>query len=378
VLSLVDNIRDFQALRESWNRLADLSPSPLMRHEFFAACLAVSRPDRSPAIFVLSEHGQPSAIAPLERVRQAGASRLQPIGRDLHEPFGFLFRDRDALRNLLLAVRRTKHPLLLARIGADEAEEQVLQSIRRPGDLVIPRDGGASPYLALQGGFEGFERRLSSARRADLRRKQRRAERLGPVVARSLSPSLEDVDAALDAFFRIEASGWKSRSGSAILSSPEREGFFRTFGRSLASQGMLRMFFLSIGASNVAARMAIQHGNRLWELKIGFDENYGHCSPGMLLTYETIRYACAENLAAVEFLGRTAAWNDFWGVEERRHQTLRYYPRGQRSLLCLASDAFEMVRQRWMSAAAPLASAGAITNAANGLNQPGTPQRIVT
>ncbi|WP_424138116.1 GNAT family N-acetyltransferase [Roseomonas chloroacetimidivorans] len=344
-IRVIETVSEFESQQSEWNQLAACSRSPLLRHEFFSACLGMDLRDRTPMIFVASEQGKITAIAPLERVHHAGVHRLQAIGRDLHEPYGFLFRSQDALREVMHAVRESRHPLLLSRVAAGQAEEQTLRDVSRLGDVLIGRDGGTSPYISLSDGFGAFNQRLSSTRRADLRRKRRRAERMGPVVVEAASPALDDVDAYMGRFLQLEASGWKGSAGSAILLSG-KESFFRPYARTLAAQGKLRMFFLSIAGVDAAARMAIQHDNWLWELKIAYNESLHQCSPGMLLTYETIQHACKEGLAGLEFLGLVAAWNDFWGIQKRPHSTIRYYPRGFRSSRCIMSDAW-MAAQRF-------------------------------
>ena len=346
MLQIVETTDEFQSLREEWNIIAESSPSPLMKHEFFSACLSVGYLGRIPSIFILRTEGRVTAIAPFERVRSHGVVRLNPIGRDLHEPSGLLFTDESALHELLNAIRATRYPFLLARIGTGQAEHQALRMVQRWGDMVLPSDGGTSPYLSLEAGSEGFERGLSAARKSDIRRKRRRAERIGRLAMRVVCPTTADVDSTLDAFFKLEASGWKGRAGSAIISTPEKNGFFRHYGRSLAANGQLRMFILSIGNRDVAARMAIQYRNRLWELKICYDENFKDCSPGLLLTYDTIRYACDNKIDTFEFMGRISDWNSFWGVRLRHHSTIRFYPRGIRGLLCIGSDALTVALHR--------------------------------
>ena len=344
MITIIKGLNEFHNLRLEWNRLSDCFRSPLLRHEFFSACLAMGQ-THSPMIFVSSDRAQVNAIAPLERVRQHGVSRLQSIGRTLHEPSGFLFRNPDALKEVLLAIRGSGYPLLLERVAEGEAEEKAVQDVVRIGDLLIRRDGGMSPYLSLRDGFEAFTQRLSSGRRADLRRKRRHAERIGPVEVHAVQPSADETDGYLDIFLQLEASGWKGRNGSAIINASGTENFFRGYASSLAAEGKLRLFFLHIDGTAAAGRLAIQHNNWLWELKIAYDEKLERCSPGMLLTYETIRCACDEGLDGIEFLGRVAAWNNFWGIQERPHSTIRYYPRGLRSGGSILSDAWLAAQQ---------------------------------
>ena len=53
-----------------------------------------------------------------------------------------------------------------------------------------------------------------------------------------------------------------------------------------------------------AVRMAVEVENTLWELKIGYDEQFAKWSPGVVLTHETIRHAFEHGLSGLEFLGR--------------------------------------------------------------------------
>ncbi len=63
------------------------------------------------------------------------------------------------------------------------------------------------------------------------------------------------------------------------------------------------MFFLRIGDATVVARLAVEYSGRLWELKIAYDERFAKCSPGILLTHKTLRYACERGLTGHKFLG---------------------------------------------------------------------------
>ncbi len=66
---------------------------------------------------------------------------------------------------------------------------------------------------------------------------------------------------------------------------------------------------------------------RFWVLKIGYDEEYSRCSPGILLIHETIRYAFTNGLKSYEFLGSDENWLHMWTKDNiRRHISIGYYP----------------------------------------------------
>ena len=75
-----------------------------------------------------------------------------------------------------------------------------------------------------------------------------------------------------------------------------------------------------------AARMTVEFGERLWELKIGYDERWAKCSPGIILMHETLRYACEKQLKGYEFLGHFEPWQQRWPLQTTHHATVGFYP----------------------------------------------------
>jgi CelD/BcsL family acetyltransferase involved in cellulose biosynthesis len=101
---------------------------------------------------------------------------------------------------------------------------------------------------------------------------------------------------------------------------------------------MLRLFFLKIDGKRIAARMAVVNGGRLWELKIGYDEAWSNCMPGILLTHETLRWAVESGLEAHEFLGQAEQWERHWPTEEDEYVSMRIYPLAPAGQLSLVRD----------------------------------------
>jgi CelD/BcsL family acetyltransferase involved in cellulose biosynthesis len=84
---------------------------------------------------------------------------------------------------------------------------------------------------------------------------------------------------------------------------PGEERFLTLYARAAARLGLLRFYFLRINGAAAAATTMVDHGNRLWGLKLGYDERFRRVSPGILLAYEILRHAfeCG-NYEALEFL----------------------------------------------------------------------------
>jgi CelD/BcsL family acetyltransferase involved in cellulose biosynthesis len=165
---------------------------------------------------------------------------------------------------------------------------------------------------------------------------------LGKVEFEVLHPDVGTFTPYLEEFFRIEASGWKGRAGTAALCNPHAHQCYCDYARSATQLGTLRLFFLKIDGKAIAGRIAVEHGKRLWELKIAYDEAYSKCMPGIILTHETLRYAVERGLEAYEFLGQAEAWERHWPCEEDEYVSMRVYPFTLIGQLSLAQDVYQL------------------------------------
>ena len=104
--------------------------------------------------------------------------------------------------------------------------------------------------------------------------------------------------------------------------------FFLDYCERAARTGGCRFAFLDIGGRSVAAQLSVVWQERLWVLKIGYDEAWSRCSPGWLLLAETLRDAFDRGLRSYEFLGSDEPWLHAWPATTREFSTLQYYSPG--------------------------------------------------
>jgi proline dehydrogenase len=111
--------------------------------------------------------------------------------------------------------------------------------------------------------------------------------------------------------------------------------------------------------------IAMVHGGGFWLLKIGYDESFARCSPGMLLIRESIAYAAREGLKTYEFLGKSEPWIEMWSRAIRPCTAVRVYPYGSRGMAAIAVDGAAHVGLKLSDKAEGLkpASIGAATKA---------------
>ena len=133
------------------------------------------------------------------------------------------------------------------------------------------------------------------------------------------------LDADLDELFRVEASGWKARGGTAILTEPGAERLYRSFAHAAAARGWLRVHLLEVDGRVVAGDLGCAIGDEAFLIKTGFDEAWSHESPGLVLRGEVLRATIEDGRRGYDFLGPDDDYKLRWTDTVRPRLTLHAY-----------------------------------------------------
>jgi CelD/BcsL family acetyltransferase involved in cellulose biosynthesis len=314
-------------LADDWNALADRFGNPLLRHEWFAACANASCGRERLAIVAVHAREGLAAVVPLVSCSVAGLTRFRYLGYQIQEPAALLFRDEEALHEALRVALSFGRPIVLPGLWKDMPEIRTLRELcaSRASRLVL-RDSGSSVWVPLPSSWEAFEASMRSTARKRIRQAARRAGQCGPLTFEAVSPDEQSIETCLRTFLQLEASGWKGRAGTAVLSRPWTTRFWTAYSLATARLGILRLHFLHIAGETVAGRMTVEYGGRVWDLKIAYNERWRQFSPGVLLTHQTFRDAIDRGFVASELLGAAEPWQRQWPYELRYYTTARFYP----------------------------------------------------
>jgi CelD/BcsL family acetyltransferase involved in cellulose biosynthesis len=319
--------KDLKSIESGWNELADTDKSPLMNYEWFVSCIEAFYREEDLRIIVIYSQDNITAIAPLISVKINFMKRLEFIGMSyLFEPCSFLYESEDALRLLLKEIIKLKCPLYLQRLPENSTVSRLLKELTRYRGVFIERQTSGSAYVSLNSEWEKYLNSFSPKRRYELRLKRRRAEKLGNVQIRIFCPKPEELDSYLDMAFKIESEGWKGREESALLYNSRLQLFIRQYAALACEQNILRLCFFCINEKAVAMIIGLESKDRFWIIKIGYEEKWKKCSPGMQLTLETIRYAFLNRLESYEFLGSDDSWKKDWTDSRHPNMSLGYFP----------------------------------------------------
>lgn len=292
---------DLGEFEDQWNRLAIDRESPFLTHEWLT-CWWRAFGRGEPAWLVLpGPDGALRAGAFLER--RSRRALLAPAN-DHSGEWDALAADPGALLELWAAIAELGADQIAVRALPERGEsaQTAATTLRAAGFRIVRVLGPFSPELELPSTWEALLESVSGKLRKSLRYSRRTLEREGHVATR-ISTGGAALDADIDAFLKIEASGWKSRDGTAIISQPATERLYREFAHAAAAQGWLRLYFLEVDGVPVAADYGCVLGSRGLLLKTGFDEAYGRFSPGLILRADAIRASIEEGLRSYDMLG---------------------------------------------------------------------------
>jgi CelD/BcsL family acetyltransferase involved in cellulose biosynthesis len=119
----------------------------------------------------------------------------------------------------------------------------------------------------------------------------------------------------LEAFLRLEASGWKGRSKTAILSDASTELLYRSFARAASQAGWLRLNLLELDGTLIAASYDCAFASGGFLFKTAFSEPHGRLSPGLVLLAEVLRASIEHGLRSYDFLGDPETYKTRWTSE---------------------------------------------------------------
>ena len=340
----VDCVSDygrFLALESEWNDAVDRAaiPHPFLRHEWIRTWWDAFGTAAQLYILVVRRQGRIAAIAPLMRDRTAmygiPVRRIRFIQND-HTPrtdFIVASEHEDSCRAVwnTLKADRSWDVLQLSQFESASPTARCLRALATgDGHRVGMWKSGDSPYLTLTGTWDNYFASLPAKFRSNLRNRLSRLVKLGEPTLEILT-NRDAIVAAQDDAYRLEASGWKQESGTAITSDQAVHRFYSSMIDRGTAAGWLHLLFLRAGEKRIATSYGATFNGRLMLFKTGYDPEYHTCSPFKLLTYLALQDAYSKGLAELDFLGDAEPWKLEWTSEVRGHDWMFVFARNGRA-----------------------------------------------
>jgi CelD/BcsL family acetyltransferase involved in cellulose biosynthesis len=320
----------FLALEREWNELvATTQDEPFYRHEFLRIWMTHFHPDtRLEVLTTRDRNGRLAAAFPLMKTRGFVCglpARFGVSAGNAHScRFDMLAEDGTAAGRIFfahLAADKSWDVVRIADVPDGGNAWHLYRAAEAAGYPVGVWESQNSPYLSLPSTYPELLAGMSTSFKANLRRRQRRLEGMGTVGVQHVTGGA-DLQARLEEGFAIERSGWKGRKGTAILQDAKTHGFYSELAHTAAARNYLSLLFLTLNGKPIAFHYGLTYGGIHYVPKLGYDEAYGECSPGLLLMEASLKDCIARGVKGFDFLGLPGAWKTRWSRQTRRHHWL--------------------------------------------------------
>jgi hypothetical protein len=308
---LLDTPCELARYRAAWDELAAEALEPNVFYEpwmLLPALEAFGGGVGQPLLFALVLAGDP--LAPPERARLCGFCPLQR--RRLHPrlPLSILGLWQHVHCYLCTPLLRancagTALAALLDRLYADSPGaslvefNQILTAGPFSGCLQECCQQREDPTTVLDSheralfrprsdGEQYLRSALPGKRRRALERKERRLAEIAPIGYVALERG-GDIERWTEEFLQLEAAGWKGESGTALACDAKDSQYFRAIVRAAFERDRLVFCALRLAGRPIAFRCSFLAGDGAFAFKMTYDEQYGDCSPGVLLEMEYVR-----------------------------------------------------------------------------------------
>ena len=164
---------------------------------------------------------------------------------------------------------------------------------------MAPGGGRGSPCPVFV--YEDFQQPFL-ARRADgslsestSKRHRKDYERRARRMAEELGAELELVDRADDPrsvteYLAMEAAGYKTDNGVAMLTQVGEPEYFVEMCRAFAREGRLHVLELRAGSRTVAIQVSLRAADTVFLIKVAHDESFGRYDPGVQLHLRAVEF----------------------------------------------------------------------------------------
>jgi CelD/BcsL family acetyltransferase involved in cellulose biosynthesis len=240
-----------------------------------------------------------------------------------------LCKDEEARRELIAAaVSEGASGLRLLAVPADDPSLGEFESAGAERSMRALREPEAvSPIVDTSGDFDAWRTESKKKWGAPLERFRRKMGR-DHEAEFSIVESPRDLEAELDDGFRVEASGWKGEQGTAIVSSPQTEAFYRGIARAFHARDELRLSRIVLDGETAAFDLCLLHRGRLYLLKTGFDERFRKLAPGLVMRLSIIERCFELGLDAHELLGDESEWKSKFATDSRAQVKVHLFGSG--------------------------------------------------
>ena len=288
----LDYAPSLDAVRDEWDRLAQAGAGVFATWEWATAWWSHFGHGSEPLLARCQAAGRTLALLPMYARPRHSVRVVRLVGHGPADELGPLcaLEDRgptaDAIKLLLDEVRADV--FLGEQLRAEEHWRERLGASVRGSE--------PSPKLRLDGrGWEEFLANRSKNFRGQVRRRERALERLG--LRYRVCDESDRIEHDLDRLFALHRAQWGGRDSNFT----RLEAFHRDFAMSAFARGWLRLWFLEVNGSDVAAWYGLRFEGVDLYYQAGRDPAWDRFAVGFVLLAHSLRESIADGVLEYRF-----------------------------------------------------------------------------
>lgn len=308
------NADPFAAHADAWDALQRRGPNtPFLESAFIGPMLEVFGTGRE-KLALYEDAGGLQAAALLRPLGKGRWETFQPS----QLPLGpWISANSDAMKSDLVPALLRQMPGLGLSLGLTQIDPRLNP---RPEDTATLRtlDYIRTSWVDVEGDFDTYWNARGKNLRQNARKQRKKLETDGVTLSLDCITEADGVADALADYGRLESTGWKAGTGTAIHPDNDQGRFYRRMLERFCALGRGRIYRYRFDDQVVAMDLCIDNGPMVVVLKTAYDESHRQVSPSTLMREEQFRAWWQEGrYRRIEFYGKTLEWHTRWTEQER-------------------------------------------------------------
>ena len=358
-------MNNFLALEPIWDKLLSKSDSDnlFLSFDWLSTWWKHFGKGKSLYILLASIDGQPVAIAPLMKTREAIFRTLQFIGTGRSDYLDFIVTEPvsvgavsageaslqkeqiiNAIFSYIMQHRREWDVLNLRDIPEANGNLDVIERCCKANNLTyVAQQSYTAPHLPITESWDDFLKSMSKNFRRNIKVHEKKLWKCEGDIIITQHKNWSNPDELLDMITDIENCSWKVESGNPRFAGEETQSFFRELFDKFFKQGWLECWFVRHNQRNVAYYINFCYKNKLYVYNTNYDKEYSKVSPGTVLTNRMLQNAFERELTDFDFLRGGESYKYRYTDIERELYHIAIYKRTPYSKLAF----FTLVDSKW-------------------------------
>jgi len=197
----------------------------------------------------------------------------------------------------------------------DSDTQRFVALLRARGWRGLKQETGQVFELALPASMEALQAQVSSSLWKNIAYLRRRLDKQGAVTTERHRLTAEQAAPLLQRAALVEQASWVAQQGGEVkLVGAQNQAYWSR----LAQHGdgpEVVLWLLSSGGRDIAYSLHLEHGQTMYIVANGYDEEYKASSPGSLLSLDIFREAIGRGLRLVDWGQGDSGYKQRWGAQ---------------------------------------------------------------